>query len=284
MGQTTPRKITDFFNRPGFANLNQHLTPEKIRFQPRDSQSSPLTEPRSSFIDLTTEPDDGPGDQLKSSLGQSVDDRASTPTPTQSFQSIQSTDDPLPSSVNGGHQPSQRIIKGGKEVVISSDGEDSDSDSSVFDPALIFGKAGEKPDPPKFLSAPRHITTTPKKYKNNIDSLVHEAVDDDEIEANFTKEKAAFDALRNATRTISGTGGNTGLHEDMLTSVLGENGDDDGVDARRLMDAVRRTDALNLDKVWRFLNQTQVAPVVVEFPRNLLTPDSQLAALHGWSC
>ncbi|KAJ6003236.1 hypothetical protein N7451_005783 [Penicillium sp. IBT 35674x] len=277
MGQTTPRKITDFFNRPGFANLNQHLTPEKIRFQPRDSQSSPRT---SSFIDLTTEPDDGPGDQLKSSLSQSVDDRASTPTPTQSFQSIQSTDEALPSSVNGGHQPPQRIIKGGKEVVISSDGEDSDSDSSIFDPALIFGKADKKPDPPKFLSAPRHITTTPKKYRNNIDSLVHEAVDDDEIEANFAKEKAAFDALRNATRRISDLGGNAGLHEDMLTSVLGENEDDDGVGARRLMDAVRRTDALNLDKVWRFLNQTQVVPVVMEFPRNLFTPDSQLAALH----
>ncbi|KAJ5557289.1 hypothetical protein N7494_001204 [Penicillium frequentans] len=277
MGQTTPRKITDFFNRPGFANLNQHLTPEKIRFQPRDSQSSPRT---SSFIDLTTEPDDGPGDQLKSSLSQSVNDRASTPTPTQSFQSIQSTDEALPSSVNGGHQPSQRIIKGGKEVVISSDGEESDSDSSVLDPALIFGKAGKKPDPPKFLSAPRHITTTPKKYKNNIDSLVHEAVDDDEIEANVAKEKAASDALRNATRKISDTGGNTGLHEDMLTSVLGENEDDDGVGARRLMDAVRRTDALNLDKVWRFLNQTQAAPVGVEFPRNLSTPDSQLASLH----
>lgn len=273
MGQTTPRKITDFFNRPKFANLNQHLTPEKIRCQPRDSQSSPLTEPRSSFIDLTTE-DDGPGDQLKSSLSQSVDDRASTPTPTQSFQGIQSTDEAL---------PSQRIIKGGKEVVISSDGEESDSDSSVFDPALLFGKAGERPDPPKFLSAPRHITTTPKKYRNNIDSLVHEAVDDDEMEANFAKEKAALDALRDATPKIPGTGGNAGLHEDMLTSVLGENGDDDSVGARRLMDAVRRTDALNLDKFWRFLNKPQAAAVVVDFPGNLFTPGSHLAALRGLS-
>ncbi|KAJ5657363.1 uncharacterized protein N7484_001012 [Penicillium longicatenatum] len=287
MGPTTPRKISDFFNRPKFAKLNQHLTPEKIRSQPRQSSPpSPLTEPRSSFVDLTCEPDDGPGDQLKSSLSQSVDDAASNPTPAESFQSVPSTDEALPASINGGHQLSQRIIKGGKEVVISSDGEESDSDSSVFDPALIFAKPGEKPNPPKMLSAPRHVTTTTKKYKNNIDSLVHETVDDDEIEANFAKQKAAYNALRNDTRKVSGTSGNTGLHEDVLTSVLGENRDDDddddggGMGARRLMDAVRRTDALNLDKVWRFLDQTQVAPAVVEFPRNLFAPGSQLTVLH----
>ncbi|KAJ6105079.1 hypothetical protein N7486_003768 [Penicillium sp. IBT 16267x] len=281
-GPTTPRKITDFFNRPKFAKLNQHLTPEKIRFQPRQSSpESPLTEPRSSFIDLTSEPYDDPGDQLKSPLIQSVDDANPTPTPAESFQSIQSPDEASPSPTIPAH------YQGGKEVVISSDGEESDSDGSVFDPALIFGskpKPGEKPNPPKILSAPRHVTTTPKKYLNNIDLLVHETVDDDEIEANVAKEKAAFNALRNGTRKVSGTGGNTGLYEDMLTSVLGENGDDDGVGARRLMDAVRRTDALNLDKVWRFLNQTKVALAVVEFPRNLFAPGSQLAALRGSSC
>ncbi|KAJ5638192.1 hypothetical protein N7490_008071 [Penicillium lividum] len=297
------RSIYDFFNRPTFSKPNQHLTPKKQQKTylpsspecPIDLTSGPYDDPvpfsiqvalrkPAPLVDL--KPDDEI--QLQSSLIESVNNRISTPTPThsptptptRSFESIQSTNDTLPSLQNGIPQNSQRIVKGGKEVVISSDGEETDSDSSIFeDPALLIGsrpKPAEKPTP-KILSAPKHIATTPKKYRNTIDALVHGAVDDNETEANVAKARAIFN-LRNST--VLGSGGKT-IHENMLKSALGEkeNGDD-GIGVQRLLDAVRRTEALDLDKTWRFLDQTQVAPIPVEFPKDRFAPDSHLAALR----
>ncbi|KAJ5772497.1 hypothetical protein N7520_003026 [Penicillium odoratum] len=296
------RSIYDFFKRPAFSKPNQHLTPKKQQKTylpsspecPIDLTSKAYDDPvpfsiqvplRKPALPVDPEPDD----ELQSSLIESVNNRISTPTPTQSptpaptqsFESIQSTTDTLPSLQNGNLQNSQRIVKGGKEVVISSDGEETDSDSSIFeDPALLIGsrpKPAEKPRP-KIISAPKHIATTPKKYKNTIDALVHGAVDDNETEANVARARAIFNQ-RNST--VIDSGEKTNIHENMLKSALGEKeNDDDGIGVQRLLDAVRRTEALDLDKTWRFLDQTQDSPIPVEFPKDRFAPDSHLAVLR----
>ncbi|KAJ5945936.1 hypothetical protein N7454_002775 [Penicillium verhagenii] len=287
MASNAQGRISDYFNRPKFAKLNQDRTPEKKRFQqPRQPSSpeSPLTEPTSSWVDLTSEePCDGPSSQLKSSLIQSVDSAPSKPTPSQSlsqsFQSIKSTDEALPKLSKDDIPHCQRIIKGGKQVVISSDGEETDSDDSDFDPMALLGiksKQTETPVPAKMLSAPRQIVTTVKKYRNNIHTLVNDAKTDSETEANVAKAKATLDAQRQ----IPGTHRKTGLSKDVLTSALGGDEDDDGVDARRLFGAIERTDALARIKVWRFLSQTRGAPVPFEFPMEIFPHNSQFAALR----
>ncbi|KAJ5101196.1 hypothetical protein N7456_007248 [Penicillium angulare] len=271
-----------FFKRPSFGSL----TPEKKRYQspPRvSSQSSPLTNPPSSFIDLTSEPSNEPDIRPKSPrLNEEVE---KTPKPIPSEQSSQSflcTDEAPPSSLNASSQTTQRIIKGGKEVVISSDGEDTDSDSSLGeDPMALFMrkfKPTPKPAAPKAVPPPpKQISTTPKKYQNTIDSLVYDAVDDNETEENIAKLKARFaKAEQNGVQQ-----GGVGLHEEMLTSVLGENNEEEGGGIRRLIDAVRRTEALDQDKTWRFLDQTQAKPIVVEFPEDLFSPESKLAGLRA---
>ncbi|KAJ5263176.1 hypothetical protein N7478_010781, partial [Penicillium angulare] len=273
-----------FFKRPSFGSL----TPEKKGYQspPRlSSQSSPLTNPPSSFIGLASEPSNEPDTTPKPPIFHDEVEEISkltpsehTPTPTTSEQNSQSfacTDEAPPSSLSASSQTTQRIIKGGKEVVISSDGEDTDSDSSLGeDPVSLFKrkfKPTAKTTAPKAVSPPpKLISTIPKKYKNTLDSLVYEAVDDNETDETVAKLKARFaKAPQNGVQQ-----GTVGFHEEMLTSVLGEDKEgEEGGGVRRLIDAVRRTEALDQDKTWRFLDQTQTKPIVEEFPKDLFPPN-----------
>lgn len=288
-------QITDFFHRPAFSRVRSNPTPEKEKKtrEPHESfgsPSSPLSDPPPWTIDLTSEDQDAPDAQLNVSLSQSVSENLPPPlAPEQSFENTASA--PPPSSL-GSFNASQRIVKDGKEVVISSDGEDTDSIGSLEDPELLFAprpKAG-KEDPAATKATTRSDKalfarlSAPKKYKNTLDSLVHDAVDDNEIEANVAKVKATFVQPRpNGEQAAFGgnAGSKKGLHEGMLTSALGDS--EDGSGLRRLLDAVRRTEALDQDRVWRFLDQTQMSLTAPKFPKELFAPESHLASLRGWS-
>jgi hypothetical protein len=140
------RTITDFFKRPAFSLTKQDIHSESNSGEALTAapQSSPLTEPSSSFLANSDSPQtpDGPASQLKDTLLSSVQDTSPKPTPPQSFESSNGTIVGDPSS-GLSFNSSQRIVKNGKEVVISSDGEDTDSVASfeqLEDPLLMLLK------------------------------------------------------------------------------------------------------------------------------------------------
>ncbi|KAJ5092625.1 hypothetical protein NUU61_007495 [Penicillium alfredii] len=286
------RPVTDFFNRPSFSRVNQERTSEQKIPEPSASPSSPLTEPPpSSALDPT--PPEAPNDpsaQLNTALWLSAQDNTTNASTLQ--QSFQSTESAGLSSLSESFPASQRIVKGGKEIVISSDGEDTDSVSSLEDPASLFTKKAPqaKQDNPSETKRAMRLDKTylaqlsaPKNYRNTIDSLVHDAVDDHEIEESVAKVKATFGRSQPAGEhavgvASEGAGAETGLHEDMLTSALGDN--DEGPGLQRLLDAVRRTEALDQDRIWRFFGQAQEVPPAPKFPGELIAPGTYLAALR----
>lgn len=187
---------------------------------------------------------------------------------------------------------SQRIVKDGKEVVISSDGEDTDSDASLEDPDTLFAPTTKqnnksdlaKPKRPIGLDKARLVQLSkPKKYQNTIDSLVSDALDDDHIEEKVAKAKAAFARAQSSDQSAPGDGKATkkALREDMLTSALGD--DENQVGFKRLLDAVRRTEALDSDRVWHFLEPTQMTPAPLDFPTDIFAPGTNMAAMRGES-
>jgi hypothetical protein len=268
------RSIADFFNKPGFSRGNDSTESKKVPDE-LAPESSPLTEPSSSMIsNVSPESEQEAEAQLNRALYLSTQESSSQPPTWPNFQGTESAAVLSLSESFGG---SQRIIKDGKEVVISSDGEDTDSICSLDDPASLFAPITNKP-----VSIPSTVETntafrkikSPKKYKHTIDSLVHDAVDDNEIEASVARVKANF--TQNTPVVNDGTSSvKKGLNERVLTSALGDD-NNDSIGLQRLLDAVRRTEALDHDRAWRFFNETQKLPSAPEFPRQLFTGDTSL--------
>lgn len=294
---------SNIFKPPPFARTPTGLTPEKKRVcDVEDSpqvSSSPLSDPPpSSFQGFSTPtptpiPDtpasdtpNGPGAQLHASLSRTLFD--SPPKPSVREESFQSIDSTVPPSTLD--SSSQRIIKGGKEIVISSDGEDTDSISDLDDPSTLFSstpKAEAKKEPTvskPTRSGKSHLAhlTAQKRYKNSLDDIVHDAVDDNEIEAKVAEVKASL-ARSNGERAASkhARDSTAFISEGMLASVLGDAQDEDGPGLQRLLNAVRRTEALDQGRAWRFFDQAPTTPARLEFPKDHFPPGSNLAALRG---
>jgi hypothetical protein len=302
------RSITDFFKRPAFSLTKQDIhsvsnPSEALTAAPQSSDSSPLTKPSSSFLAIGDSPQtpDGPASQLKESLQSSVQDTSPKPTPQQSFQSSNGTVVGDPSS-GLSLNSSQRIVKNGKEVVISSDGEDTDSIASfeqLEDPLLMFlrpnptaasetreaeNSVGDSEmalysqrlkDTKKSSNAKSSKVSVPQ-YKFSLDDLVTQAVDDNETEATIARLKAVRE---DESSSKPDTPPSRHLNEGMLTSALGDQDDELGL--QRLLDAVRRTEALEIEKFWSFFNYEAKALPALEFPRDSIAPGTYLAVLRG---
>lgn len=275
------------------------------------SQPPPLSEVPSSLAENTSSrlrdtPSDSPGVQLNESLLHSVNNSPDEETSHQSFQSARTTGD---SSVGAGFNSSQRVIRNGMEVVISSDGDETDSIASLEDVDELLkmftnpkpkDNASEKP--PNSSSTNTHtglqsshrmpLRTSPTKqnkfnpsdytvpkYENTLDMLVAEAVDDNETEADVAKLKAAFEAEDSQNHGETKSDSRGGLHEDMLTSALGDKDDELGL--QRLLDAVRRTEVFEQEKSWLFFDDKSNTPPIREFPREAVVPGAYLAGLRG---
>ncbi|KAJ5365571.1 hypothetical protein N7517_008457 [Penicillium concentricum] len=257
-----------WFNKPEFTRVNSNGTPEKKESPELASESSPLTEPPSSFVfdQISPESEQDPEAHSNAALYLSTQDTLlQPPTWQQSFQSIDSATGV--SSLNESFNGSQRIIKDGREVVISSDGEDTDSICSLEDPKNLFAPKSKKKEeftPPKFTTR----ISSPKKYRHNIDSLVHDAVDDNEVEASVSRARANYAPKKMNGKEPGNDPSGTGyaLNETMLISALGEN--EDGVGGQRLIGAIRRTDALDHGRAWPFFDCTQTLPPAPQFPRD----------------
>lgn len=285
------RTLRDFFIRvPAPSTPSQPARSEAQNLDEAPASSPPSEPPQSSItIDLTQddsaqiEEDIPPVAQRDISPPRPTTDKKPEPSaPDQSFTgSI-----PLPSSLNSSFNPSQRILKDGKEVVISSDGDDTDSISSLEDPDVLFAPMNKPKNAAPLPSKPYQPNkallsqlSAPKKSRFNLDSLVHDAVDDDEIEANVAKARAQ---LQENGVQGGADGSKKGLNEGVLASALGGDSDE-GPGLQRLMDAVRRTEALEQSRNWRFFDQGRLTPATPNFPIELFKPESPLAGLRGCS-
>ncbi|KAI9368142.1 hypothetical protein BJX61DRAFT_240368 [Aspergillus egyptiacus] len=284
------RRITSYFKRPKFALSAPETRSDSPLEDP--APSSPLTDLSQILPSDVTFPDtpDGPSSQLKRSLLLSAEDPADNdPTPQTSFQRAETE----PS------HKSQRIIKNGKEVVISSDGDESDSAESLVSPEDLLLRF-TTPKPPKVQvdgDSGKEYEATPgrnlrsvkalnhrsapqasRAYKNSLDSLVVAAVTDSETEAGISRLKAEMKAeSAKQSRTDTDKGGN--LHEGMLASAL-DDGTDDTTGLQRLLDAVRRTEAFDLAKSWSFFDLQAPLPPPPDFPRDCVCPGTYLAVLR----
>lgn len=298
------RSITDVFKRQAFSLTKQDIHSESNSGEALTAapQSSPLTELSSSFLASSDSPQtpDGSASQLKETLLSSVQDTSPKPAPEQSFQSSNGTIVGEPSS-GLSFNSSQRIVKNGKEVVISSDGEDTDSVASfeqLEDPLLMFLKpkptaasetteAEDNTGDSGMALRSRRLKDTKKslnhsskvsapQYKFSLDDLVTQAVDDNETEATIARLKAVRE---DESSSKPDTPPSRQLNEGMLTSALGDQDDELGL--QRLLDAVRRTEALEIEKFWSFFNYEAKALPALEFPRESIAPGTYLAVLRG---
>ncbi|KAE8340146.1 hypothetical protein BDV24DRAFT_152171 [Aspergillus arachidicola] len=296
--------IKNYFKRPDFSASRDSRYQDPSETPAASSQSSPLTEPPSSFVSNGGSPQtpDGPALQLKQSLLLSVTDSTenSQHQPSSQNTELAASDPTLPPSFN----LAQRVVRKGREVVISSDGEDTDTSEAFEDPTSLFLKFA-KPDDAStneetnndssshgrtLRSRPSRDDVKPRRfslsrisapnYKHSIDSLVIQAVDDNETEASIAKLRATLEEenARKAASKPEAAPGLQQLHEGILTSALDSQNDEMGL--RRLLDAVRRTEAFDMEKSWFFFDRgSELAPPPA-FPRNCIPAKSSLSVLR----
>lgn len=313
------RSIPDFFQRPAFARKTSDRAAESpAKHAPPAPDSSPLTELSSSFWDSNVSPGPSAGDdsasQLKRSLSRAAENGSNGEHEREQLGPLDLEDEGAnagagaSASASASFDHSQRIVKNGREVVISSDGEDTDSVGSLDleAPDAMFTKfakpsavtsPGPKDDD---VFAPRATRSsdsktgrfgkskkTSKVYRNTIDTLVTQAVDDNETEAGIAKLKATLErdrALREADANgfdqASGLDEVSGLDEGVLTSALVDEQDGE-MEMRRLLDAVRRTEAFDLEMIWTFFDYGRGVAPMLDFPRKSVSKKTYESALTG---
>ncbi|BCS17579.1 uncharacterized protein APUU_10407S [Aspergillus puulaauensis] len=273
-----PRKITNYFKRPAFASAaigTRSKSPGEDPAPQSSPQSSPLTELSSQLLpSLLRAAGDEPADN--------------DPAPQSSFQSAETG-----TSFNS----AQRMMKNGKEVVISSDGDESDSAGSLESPDDLLARfltpkspvttkerAGDdnettQPDRknPKHNSVVR-TESAPRKYKNSLENLVRQAVSDNETEVGIAKLRASLND-ESDRNTDSGPDKASNLNEGVLASAI-DDGNDDSMGLQRLLDAVRRTEAFDLGKSWSFFDLQTPLPPGPDFPRECVSPRTYLGVLR----
>ena len=208
--------------------------------------------------------------------------------------------DSMPASQGGGSfNSSQRVIKNGKIVVTSSDGDDTDSISSIEDPDALL-RMFTAPSAPtvkeRSVSPTRPLRSRLKaktgggggskkpsaapKYKFSLESLVSDAVDDNEVEAGVAKLRKTFEASQDGGRGAEDKRQKTGIDERLLASTMDD--DEDGSSFQRLLDAVNRTDTFNRDRSWSFFEHRSHHKASPEpFPGHTGSDNVALAALKG---
>lgn len=191
-----------------------------------------------------------------------------------------STDTAVEAPISG-EASTQRVVKNGQVIIRSSDDEDSASSASLDDLADLLGRREPSPSssplpeqsPPKIEpKEERNLRSRSKgarismtkagstalpsvtSYKFSLDSLVTDTVDDNEVEAGVAKARSTFNALQEGNgEASSGSNSNKELNEDVLASVVDQ--EEEGAGFKRLLNAVRRTEALNQEKTWSFFSR-----------------------------
>lgn len=179
-------------------------------------------------------------------------------------------------------QSSHRIVKNGEEMVIDSDDESIGSMDTV-DASDDLLNAFLKPDSLDYSGGHRS-KTKPPAYKFSLESLVTQTVDDNEAEAGVARAKAAMnDDDNDEDKEIKEDKaesqiGKSDLKEETLVSALGNR--EEGTSVQRLLEAIRRTEALEVHKTWSFFQESS-ATSAPEFPTWSIDPSSREQFLRG---
>ena len=202
---------------------------------------------------------------------------------------------------------SQRVVKNG-EVVIRNSDDESDSDSSLesLDDLLLFEGQNSQREPacptPQLLSSspnmnpqdgrrmrrrrrtkadtvavPLHSdpAVQAKKYKFDLESLISQKKQEEASMEVFAQASTMLRLLEQRKVSTHGAAGTAGaasttrpLDATFIDVVMKEHGDED--EMNRLKAAIRRTEALNHDKLWSFFNEQGREPLFEqsEFPRS----------------
>jgi hypothetical protein len=185
-------------------------------------------------------------------------------------------------------------MKNGKVIVTNSDDESdsvgslepSDDILSMFltptTPKPHTGEGKIESSRDRLVLKPKNVPlwkSAPPKYKNSLDALVIQAVDDNETEAGIARLKASLAA--ESSRKDDPVSA-TNLNENVLASAIKSDGVEDSIGLQRVIDAVRRTEALDVRKSWSFFDAGAELPRAQEFPRESIRPGTYLAVLRGW--
>ncbi|PLN81678.1 hypothetical protein BDW42DRAFT_168420 [Aspergillus taichungensis] len=300
-----PSRITAFFRRPDFATTNDDLGPRApakkgpaaaAAAAPRPAaaaSTTPQSPPSTQLADASPDSPDGPGVQLKRSLLGSVPERAHQEQHAQRPGKAEAPTKETTLSLN----PAHHALEKGKKVVADSEGDDTESVDSLEDPEDLFFKfanpspndgSHDGPDaarkPSSLSSAGRDFRlgslsqyrATAPAYTNTLDSLVTEAVGDKETEATIAQLRATLEVKPGTRGQLGGEGGR--LNEGVLTSAL--DGEDNEPGLRRLLDAVRRTEAFDIEKSWSFFDYENTQAPALQFPQKSISPGTYLGALR----
>lgn len=313
------RTIKSYFRRPSFASAipdiptdtsnnsndssrRRSRQPSIPSDPPADRATSPLSEPPpSSFLAKNASElfSSSPGgDRQQRQEEDSKEDLKEDPSDASTSHKAESVTPARETSFAS--STSQRTIKNGKELVTGSDGEeDSDSAASLESPEDLFAKLlGPQPVDGVAENKSKRDKKAAKsnknkasnyavpKYKNTLEALVTEAVDDNETEAGIAQLRATLTRSEEDSAAVANADGQgKPLHEDMLTSALGDQSDEQGY--QRLLDAVRRTEVFEQDKSLSFFSNDAIPLLEFpefcrEFPKLSIAPGTYLAVLRGW--
>lgn len=269
IGALTPKKSPAGFPQPG--------TPLQVPFRsPRPSQTARRF---SSVSDLSSIPS-----SLPSSLpfvepeDESATSHEVIETKRESILSTDPSNTSLPRS-------SQKVIYKGQTIAVrGSDEEDEDSDSSLEDLDDLLGRTKEpltsSSSPPSvdekeltydlesWMGKPSRkrrdpiigkdvlskLRPTETKYKHALDSLLAEHLDHQDVEASVKKLRQQYEIDEQAAKARKHGKTEKELDSTLLESVTKDGKDGESVSVARLMEAVKRTEALNGEKTWSFFH------------------------------
>lgn len=230
------------------------------------SQSSRLSSLQNSISSAPEEPFDLPPDLPPAHLDKSA--------------TVQSYGDDITGSQGAIIHSSQRIIRNGEVIIKDSDDDRSDSDVSLEDlEDLIAPRKSpprssplspyELPLPRPLLSGRSANTRTEAKkskrtsgfsstetklptYKFSLAALIKQSENEENSRTSLRDARRLLESL-DEQQPLAGTETTVGLDEDLLASVIRNDGDQ--TDVGRLMAAIKRTEALHQEEAWSFFDE-----------------------------
>lgn len=171
------------------------------------------------------------------------------------------------SSLMQSSQPSKRIVSHGQEVVL---GSDDDSDDSLPDVGVLFKKKKKNPAPKVHVAEPE-----PKqKYAFSMQALLQEEKQAKAAEARIEAAKSRLQIYSNNEMDQNGQI----VTSESAMACLVENVDQDEGNARRVKEALRRTEVLDYHDVWHFFDEETPGRTTNAFPR-FKTSNKPLASI-----
>lgn len=173
------------------------------------------------------------------------------------------------SSLLRSSQPSKRIMSHGREIIL---GSDEDSDDSLPDVESLFKK--KKPNP-----APKVQAAEPEQKQKYAFSMAALLQEEKEANAARARIEAAKSKLQMYGNQRTQQAGQVVTSESAMACLV-ENIDQDEGHARRVKEALRRTEVLDYHDVWHFFDEEIPVCGKNAFPR-FQTPNKALPSIFN---